>query len=318
MVLGKRKQCALDTHDQQGDSIYASPIDDVCQSTKRMRLEFSPDSPSHISINFVNGICVDSKPTPAPASSEVFDELSVEDDQHNYYRNKELVQQHKRHVEVVPQLPTAYDEKHRSTCGEWLGDVVEETDLSSLPVHQALLLMDRFLAQQPNFPKTRYQLLAATAFWVAAKREELEDYVPTLNDLVLLCANQFTKGDFVRMESYLLNTLHWEIAEVTPLHFLDYYLQRCMTSEELERVTLPQLRKCSQFLVDICVHDRKSMQDFLPSKVAAASLVTARAMFGLTPCIDLLEKASRYKFSELHDCYKVMWEYGCNLQDEGQ
>jgi hypothetical protein len=181
-----------------------------------------------------------------------------------------------------------------------------------------VLLMDRFLSTEPTFPKQRYQLLAATAFWVAGKREELEDYVPNLDDLVLLCAGQFTRNDFITMENYLLNTLQWDIAEVTPIHFLEYYLQRCTTEQEQAHVSSDQLLACAEFLIDLCLHDRKALQKFVPSQIAAAALVTARAVLGLSPSTKTIESASRYKFADLRECFDIMYTYYHKLQDEGQ
>jgi hypothetical protein len=303
--------------------VFESPVEEVCQGTKRLRLDRA-SSPVHLTVNLKTGSCIYARAPIASCTSPERDSTNqdpvtaLEYEQHGYHRDSELVQHHRRRYHVNPRIPQAYDEKHRATCAEWLNEVAEAEKMSTIPVHVGCLLMDRFLSLVPTFPRSRYQLLAAACFCVSAKREEVEDYIPTFDDWVMLCAGQFTKKDFVQMEILLLNILEWEIAEVTPIHFLDYYLQRSTKVEDTQVVPLDHLRRCCEFLIDLCLIDRKSLQAFVPSKIAASAISTARSVLGLSSWNHDLSSASWYTINDVEECCHIMLEYYSQLNDEGQ
>jgi hypothetical protein len=311
-----------------------SPIvENVTRQTKRMCIigtrESSPlasllnVSPVHNHVNLLSSFCTP-KPTcnspvrinVPPSLVQDLDANAVMDqDQHNYLRNKELVQHRTRQNANLPHM---YVKKHRATCTEWLSEVAEAENISSQTVHVASLLMDRYLAQEPNFPKLKYQLLAATCFLVSAKMEEVELIVPSLNDLHLLCDEQFKKQDFVLMEVHLLNTLQWDVVEVTPLHFMDHYIWLSTSAEEAQVISTGKIRDCASQLIDLQLQDRTVLQAYTPSLVATAAIATARMILGLPRWSTHLATATGYDLNVVQVCCQIFYEYYCALIDEGQ
>lgn len=331
-------------------------VDCVCyQVSKCLRLETKgPDftnintsvqpSPLHFTVNFQTGATLDAKPRSmsppavnvsmtspikwAEQSKEVLetrkvnvknDMWTVDQEQHLYLRNKELVQHHKRQSTVNPRLPSAYVAKHRATCSEWLHDVAEVEKLSSQTLHMSMSLMDRFLSQVPTFQKSKYQLLAATCFLVCAKREEAEEDVPSISEFCTMCDNQFTKQEFIQMEAFLLNTLEWDIAECTPLHFLNFYVEKGISAEEASISDAPRILEYAGLLIDLQLHDRNALQAYVPSIIAASAVATARVIVGLSLWNPELSAVTSYSLNDIQECSQVLYSYYCELcKDEGQ
>ena len=67
------------------------------------------------------------------------------------------------------------------------------------------------------------QLAGLTAFWVAAKQEELDP--PEAGELVRLCAGAYTGTNFRHMEVILLDKLAFSLAAPTPSFLLTHMVE---------------------------------------------------------------------------------------------
>ncbi len=62
----------------------------------------------------------------------------------------------------------------------------------------------------------------------AAKYEELEDGVPTLEELNECCNRAYSSDMIKEMEVQVLGALNWHLGVITPFHFLSFYLHEGM------------------------------------------------------------------------------------------
>ena len=73
---------------------------------------------------------------------------------------------------------------------------------------------------------TLHQLQAAAicCILLASKYEEPEEFVPAISELTEYASNTYTPEYIQRLERDVLDRLGWHLTEITPLHFLGYYL----------------------------------------------------------------------------------------------
>jgi cyclin B len=108
---------------------------------------------------------------------------------------------------------------HRSLC------ICPET------LHLAFNIVDRFISIV-SVPKTRLQLLGATAIFVAGKYEEIEH--PHVESLVDKLEGVCTRQDVLDMESTVLFTLDFRISNPTSYPFLSRFLFIVRTRQATE------------------------------------------------------------------------------------
>jgi hypothetical protein len=77
--------------------------------------------------------------------------------------------------------------------------------------------------------------------------EEPAEVVPTVEVLCASTESTYTSTAIVQMEALLLNKLGWDLAVVTPEHFLGIFATHCITETDLinhlEILNVPGIRK---------------------------------------------------------------------------
>uniref|UniRef100_A0A3B4ZG04 G1/S-specific cyclin-D1-like n=1 Tax=Stegastes partitus TaxID=144197 RepID=A0A3B4ZG04_9TELE len=131
----------------------------------------------------------------------------------------------------------------------------------------AMNYMDRFLSVEPT-KKNHLQLLGAACMFLASK---LKETIPlTAEKLCVYTDNSITPSQLLQMELLVLNKLKWDLASLTPLDFIDFFLSRLSVWTE----NRPILRKHAHIFVALCATDVKFIA-CPPSMVAAGSVVAA-------------------------------------------
>jgi len=184
----------------------------------------------------------------------------------------------------------------------------------------AVGILDRVLSKQEVHPQ-RLQLFAAVAIFIAAKHEEKETVVPSVQDLnYFCCKNAFNAQIICKTEVSLLNKLNWELMILLPRHFLEVYLGRgatCIYPEDVlggnsiafDKHSLVQryLQKYSEFFIDLCLQDY-NFSSYLPSIVASSALVVARRQMKVEPAWPKrLKQLTGYKLGPLTPCVEHIW-----------
>ena len=97
-----------------------------------------------------------------------------------------------------------------------------------------------------------------------AKHEEEPDFVPTFDELNQCTNNAYTVGLIRQVEVIVLNSLEWKLNVVTPLHFLNLYLDCGIVFEDdlldgFKRIspkTVAYVNKYAFFLTDLCLQGK--------------------------------------------------------------
>ncbi|KAI5168733.1 G2/mitotic-specific cyclin 2 [Pancytospora epiphaga] len=105
----------------------------------------------------------------------------------------------------------------RSLLGDWMINCCEKLGLCDDTFYLGMHLIDRFLSGRTISPG-KLQLVGITALVIAAKYEEV--LCPDLNSFLLLSDNSFDCNDLKKAEKYMMYSLEYRVAFVSPLVFL--------------------------------------------------------------------------------------------------
>jgi hypothetical protein len=193
-----------------------------------------------------------------------------------------------------------------------LSEIGDGFGLHNVCVQTAVSYLDRILSVYP-FRNGNLQLVAIGCLLVAAKYEEREEFVPSLQDLSNASNNAYTLPMIAAMEATLLDKLEWRLRVATPAHFLGLYSHCSVAPTDCMQgkpVPVDRLRKYvakySGFYSDLCLQEG-SFLPFLPSVIASASLLTSRRTLYITPVWpESLRLATGYTEEDLLACTELI------------
>jgi hypothetical protein len=150
--------------------------------------------------------------------------------------------------------------------------------------------------------------------FLLAKKEENVEKVPTLTTLVESTGNSCTKTDITKAENIVLNALNWDLKCISPSHFLEFFLQQdkgdTIKGEEISKEVRKRIESFSNVFIEACLSDCSMINQFLPSKVAAASIYTARMVCGVDVKWTVsLEERTGYTENDLSKCYQMLFNF---------
>lgn len=177
---------------------------------------------------------------------------------------------------------------------DWLVEVSEEYKLVPDTLYLTVNLIDRFLSQ--NFiEKQRLQLLGVTCMLIASKYEEI--CPPQVEEFCFITDNTYTRLEVLKMESQVLNLLHFQLSVPTIKTFLRRFVQAAQVSSEVPSVELEYL---ANYLAELTLVEYSFLK-FLPSLTAASAVLLARWTLNQSdnPWNLTLEHHTNYKASEL-------------------
>ncbi|KAJ4971927.1 hypothetical protein NE237_005026 [Protea cynaroides] len=206
------------------------------------------------------------------------------------------------------------DVSARNDSVDWIYKVYRYYSFEPLTACLAVNYLDRFLSEyelpreSSNCNTTepwKYQLLSVSCLSVAAKMEETS--VPMSVDLQVIEGNLiFEPKTIQRMELLLLSVLKWRTNAVTPLAFIDYFLQRFTNPE------IPDLKSVVSRSVELILTAAKGVEflEFRPSEIAFA---VAISLAGETQIIDLNNAFDSCSSSHINKervlkCYELIQE----------
>lgn len=108
----------------------------------------------------------------------------------------------------------------RGTLIDWIIEVHLKFELCTETLYLCINIMDRFLSLK-EISRSKYQLLGITSLWISSKYEEV--YLPELSEFIDICANAYSKEEFIKMERLLLETLEFNLTVCTNITFLNEY-----------------------------------------------------------------------------------------------
>lgn len=113
----------------------------------------------------------------------------------------------------------------RSFLVDWLVEVAEEYRLRNETLMLSIGYVDRFLSKERsrNMHRSMIQLVGITALLLASKIEEINP--PHVDDFVFISDNMYDRREVLNMERMILDTLHYEMTQPTPMTFLSMILR---------------------------------------------------------------------------------------------
>ncbi|XP_022088662.1 G2/mitotic-specific cyclin-B2-like isoform X1 [Acanthaster planci] len=157
----------------------------------------------------------------------------------------------------------------RAVLVNWLVQVQVHLELSAETLHLTVMLMDRFLSQQP-IGLNLLQLLGVTCLFVASKYEER--FAPEVEVLCMLTDYTYAHKDVLLMERQILHALQFDLFSPTPMAFLETFLRVDTDDQQVDF-------HLANYLLDLALVDA-SVLKFYPSERAAAAACLARYLAG--------------------------------------
>ncbi|KAG4933962.1 hypothetical protein JHK87_047964 [Glycine soja] len=166
---------------------------------------------------------------------------------------------------------------------DWLVEVSEEYKLLPDTLYLTVNLIDRSLSQS-LVQKQRLQLLGVTCMLIASS-------------LTCMCLfiNRFHM--VLKMESEVLNLLHFQLSVPTTKTFLRRFI---LASQSSYKVSYVELEFLANYLAELTLVEYSFLQ-FLPSLIAASAVLLARWTLNQSehPWNSTMEHYTNYKVSEL-------------------
>ena len=160
--------------------------------------------------------------------------------------------------------------EHRICMVDFLIKARHNLNLQYSTLHLSVRLMDRFVKLQP-VTVSKYQLLALTCLFIAAKIEEINP--PKIAQLIDLAGKKFSEFHFLGTEVIVLVELKFKIHMPTAMDFLDQFLL-CVPNSELMEAKGERVKTMCKYVLDKSLMDIQCVQ-WSASTIAAAAVMVA-------------------------------------------
>jgi len=202
------------------------------------------------------------------------------DDMYEYFRSKE------ESTSVKPNYMESQrhiNERMRAILLDWLVEVHLKFKLVPETLYLCVNLIDRFLKDR-EVSRQKLQLVGVTCLLIASKYEEI--YPPEFQDLVYICDSAYSKNEIISMEETVLKTLKYQITIPSAHAFLVRYLKAAHADKKMVQL--------SCYFLDGTLQSYNLLR-YLPSELAAASVLLARRIVGRNSWSPTLLKYAQYR-----------------------
>ncbi|KAF5299440.1 hypothetical protein FQA39_LY11586 [Lamprigera yunnana] len=177
----------------------------------------------------------------------------------------------------------------RSTLIDWLVAVAHEYEMQEQTLYLCVNYIDRFLCTM-SVTRDKFQLLGAAAMMLAIKVEEVTAL--DAEEWAHLTGQAYSSRQINRMEQLILNVLEFNLNPPTVIDFVKLICAKF----RLDKKTL----YLSMFLTELALLEGEGFLEYVPSKVAVASIVLSRYLLRRSnPYFLKLEISSGYKFEQI-------------------
>ncbi|ESW33253.1 hypothetical protein PHAVU_001G055400 [Phaseolus vulgaris] len=210
------------------------------------------------------------------------------------YNNIFVREFEKRLTDYMGELQKDITPSMRAILIDWLVEVSEEYKLVPDTLYLTVNLIDRFLSQS-LIQKQGLQLLGVTCMLIASKYEEI--CAPRVEEFCFITDNTYTKAEVLRMESEVLNLLHFQLSVPTAKTFLRRFI---LAAQYSCKVSYVEVEFLANYLAELTLVEY-SFSQFRPSLVAASAVLIARWTLNQSehPWNSTMEHYTNYRVSEL-------------------
>eukprot|EP00397_Hematodinium_sp_SG-2012_P026063 GEMP01027272.1.p1 GENE.GEMP01027272.1~~GEMP01027272.1.p1 ORF type:complete len:356 (+),score=78.24 GEMP01027272.1:124-1191(+) len=189
----------------------------------------------------------------------------------------------------------------------WLNQTVDYHRKSRQTFWLAVTLMDTFLTKVTHeIPVSKFQMLGAIFYWIAAKNEHGSDS-PQVQDIVQLLGNmsqeqmEQTETDILGGECMVLNIVCFDVIYPSAASLLDHYFMHCYRADQVGQYDM-----CC-FLLDETTLDIR-YNAFSPSERASGAIYASRLLAGeADPWDDSIAKITKVPYNRALTCSQCMF-----------
>jgi len=153
----------------------------------------------------------------------------------------------------------------RSILVDWLSSVAAEYDMCHETFHLSINYIDRFLSHIAVV-RTKFQLVGAAAMLLAGKMEEI--YPIDIKEWSYLTGDAFTPRQIKKMEQLIAKVLKFRMQPPTTCTFIEHFCHE----HNLDTKTM----NLAMYISELVLLEGEDYLNYLPSKLAAASIALAR------------------------------------------
>ena len=186
-------------------------------------------------------------------------------------------------------------ETMRAILVDWLVEVQESFELNHETLYTAVKITDLYLSKK-QVKKEDLQLVGATACLIACKIDER--IPPLVDDFLYVCDDAYNRDELMKMERKMLKVVGFDLGYSLSYRFLRRYGRVC-------RVSMPVLT-LSRYILESSLMEYSLNINTSESMLAAACLVLAFNMKGITGFKDTLEYYSGYQLSQLTNIVQTL------------
>ena len=193
----------------------------------------------------------------------------------------------------------AIDKIRRMFYINWIMEVHCKLGFSDESLYKTISIIDRYSSIK-SISLKEYPCLFITAFMIACRHEEIK--MPTVEYLLFLTCNYYSKEDVLNMEKDILLTLPYNLLSPSPIKFYEY-LSLILGLDK-------KAYFLGKFLMESFLYDLNYIK-FRPSIISCTCAYIAMKIF----------KKDNYKESYKKQWYKIEGEegyeieIGCNIKD---
>ncbi|OHS98094.1 Cyclin, N-terminal domain containing protein [Tritrichomonas foetus] len=188
---------------------------------------------------------------------------------------------------------------------KWLFSIQSQCQMSSNSLFEAVIYLNTILTRV-NIEKSKLQLMTVTCMWLAAKMEERA--IPTLNDLIYICSNNYTADDFVQCERDVLRILDYRLNFPTP----KFFLRRLTDAIDADSAII----EVSNFFCELSLIPLEFI-NYDPSTIALACICLGKlSMREFCPTKRLMSYAHIDGLEDVKSCAKLLVKYASILMTD--
>lgn len=261
------------------EEMYDSAIDVSTIKEEMSDVEMTEDKSFPPGVEDFDSTCMNDPCSISNYASEIF----------KYYKEREKLFPVRKYLHKQSEMTKSM----RAILVDWMVEVQESFELNHETLYLAVKLVDFYLIHH-FVPKTRLQLIGATAVFVASKFDER--LPPLVDDFLYICDDSYSRGDLLDTEKTILRTANFDLGIPLSYRFLRRYAR-------VSRIPM-DLLTLARYILETALMDY-DLIEILDSKIAAGALLLALKMRGQGWNITL-EYYSGYKESELLDIIAVL------------
>ncbi|XP_060524566.1 cyclin-J-like protein [Cylas formicarius] len=191
---------------------------------------------------------------------------------------------------------------------EYLRRLCMDKKFSHCCLHLAVYILDTFMDCH-NVEPGKILLLANVCLLLAAKFEENIGKIPKISEINAAVFYRYSLREYRNLEVMVLQYFSWYIMFPTVAHYAHYYMQLATADEEessLHNVNQKAVltQRFQHFVTNYLnqiIDNIHYMQDFKPSKLAAAVIAASRLHMGLKVWTPQLERMTDYTIQDVND-----------------